>query len=142
MKMPSIYILFMLLLAFSQCTKDPSPLETKCDELAIFGDDDYNNARSDEFEIDSMWLSNGCLTVRYWYGGGCGDSEMTLVGSRDKTLPLPPSISARLSFQDRDNCEAYIRTQKSFDITPFQQSDSKTITIKIDGRADIFQYNY
>ena len=134
--------LAFMLFTFGTCKKDPAEPISDCQHQAVFGDQAYNNARSDDFDLDTMWLSNDCLTVRYWYGGGCGETEMMLVGSRDKTLHLPPAISAKLSFRDRDNCEAYIQTEKSFDLKPFQQSDSKTVTIRVDGRAESFEYAY
>ena len=142
MKVLSLCFLSLILFTFGTCKNDPAPPSSDCGKLSLLDANLYTDGPDDRVDIDSVWISGSCLTIEYAYGGGCGDTELNLVGVHDLSKQWPRSASARFSFKDRDNCEAYIHTSESFDLKPLQFEGENTIDIKIDGWAGTFRYEY
>ena len=135
-------ILVFFIFTFGTCEKDPAPPITECGKTAKIDADLYTDGPKDRIDVDSVWMTGDCLTIKYAYGGGCVETELNLVGEENLTKQWPRSVSARFSFKDRDNCEAYIHTSESFDIKPFQRDGENTIDIIIDGWPSRFRYEY
>lgn len=90
-----------------------------CQEIII----DYNGFESspqDEFSFEEMSIENDCLLINVRYGGGCGDADFELYLREPLWLPIKPTLEAKLAFDDKDNCEAYLSKQLSFDLTSIQ----------------------
>ncbi len=112
--------------------------------MLVIDKNGFENGPNDEFDIDTLVLSGNCLELTYFYGGGCGTTKMQLFDYDkfiDNTMNLPKR-RLRFSFKDDDNCEAYIKTTESFDLTPLQKGNSSPLRIEINGWDAMLQYHF
>ncbi len=139
-----LFIVILSVYLLSGCEEDvpPLPAAIECDKTAILDTDLYDNGPSDKFHIDSVWIRSNCLFLQYSYGGGCGNTNMQLVGYHNLTKPLPTSLTARFSFIDEDKCEAYLQSTESFDLTPYQKNDYPQVILQIEGWDAPILYSY
>ena len=142
-QMKWISFLFLITAMTNGCDKDPV-FESDCDDVLEINKNAYINGPKDDFAFDTLVLSGNCLELTYFYGGGCGTTEMNLYDYDafiDNTMELPKR-KLRFSFKDEDNCEAYIKETISFDLSPLQKNNPSPIRLEIDGWQEIINYYY
>ncbi len=143
MKSLQVILFAILCSVITGCKSDPA-IPTNCDSVLMIDKNGYEKGPNDEFDIDTITLSGNCLELTYFYGGGCGKTKMQLFdgeGFIDNTMNLPKR-RLRFAFEDDDNCKAYIKTTKSFDLSPLQKGNSSPLTLQIDGWDALLQYHF
>jgi hypothetical protein len=143
MKSLQLISLILFFLSLNGCKSDPA-IPSTCDSMLVIDKNGFENGPNDEFDIDTLVLSGNCLELTYFYGGGCGTTKMQLFDYDkfiDNTMNLPKR-RLRFSFKDDDNCEAYIKTTESFDLTPLQKGNSSPLRIEINGWDAMLQYHF
>jgi hypothetical protein len=102
----------------------------------------FVNAPNDGFEIINASISDNNLNITIVYGGGCGNIYYDLVTGNDYLETIPIQKNIRLAFDDKDNCEAGIELELSFDITQIQLSSTDSIILNLDKWEDQIEYSY
>ena len=140
----NVFLLLIGFLFFSSCDENgpPIPPRVVCGSSAILDADVFENGPEDDFDLDSVWINSNCLHISYKYGGGCGDTEMDVVGYHENSRQLPSSVHTRFSFSDKNSCEAYLTATKSFDLTPYQKKDYPQVILRIEGWNQPILYSY
>ena len=117
-----------------------SPLENS--NIIRVEDDLFSNAPNDDFEIITATITDNNLDLTILYGGGCGNIFYDLVTGSDYLETNPIQKNIRLAFDDKDNCEAGIELELSFDLTQIQISNTDRIIINLDRWESQIEYNY
>ena len=89
----------------------PAPIEIRADAATYGGQDPVT--------LQSAHLEGMTLRLDVSYAGGCKDHSFAAVSPTGVLESLPPQIAVLLRHDgDGDQCEAAIRQDLSFDITP------------------------
>lgn len=110
--------------------------------VILVDEDLFLNAPNDEFEIIVASISDNNLNITLFYGGGCGNIYYDLVTGNDYLETTPIQKNIRIAFDDKDNCEAGIELELSFDLTQIQVSNTDRIILNLDNWEDQIEYNY
>jgi len=126
------------------CNSDDDNVSSSLENsnVILVEDDLFLNAPNDEFEIIAASISDNNLNLTIFYGGGCGNIYYDLVTGNDYLETIPIQKNIRLAFDDKDNCEAGIELELSFDLTQIQVSNTDRIIINLDNWEDQIEYNY
>ncbi len=131
-----------MLLTFLSCKeKVVDKPNSSCDQLAGLLTPTIDPIQ-DPFNLDTAILQGDCLEVTCTYGGGCGETRMSLSGIHSDTEQYPPYLSALLHFADKDSCEALKTKTESFDVTPFRKEGYSEITIGLSGNNQSYTFLY
>jgi len=143
MKFKIIFLIFIIAI-LNSCNNDDdnarSPLENS--NIIRVEDDLFSNAPNDDFEIITATITDNNLDLTILYGGGCGNIFYDLVTGSDYLETNPIQKNIRLAFDDKDNCEAGIELELSFDLTQIQISNTDRIIINLDRWESQIEYNY
>ena len=113
-----------------------------CGDQAIVNEEDYVLAARDELVINRLVIQDDCLTVSISAGGCDGESwEVRLIGSEAVLRSLPPQRPMLLSLNNREECEAFITREYSFDITPTKAGGS-AVWLNFIGTEQMILYEY
>lgn len=139
-----ITLLALITVLMISCSNDDdgpdSPLENS---TTIRVDDDlFSNAPDDDLWITAATITGNMLNITIDYGGGCGEVFYDLVTDDNYTATDPIQKNIRLAFDDKDNCEASVELQLSFDLTAIQLSSTDSLLINLDGWAEQIEYPY
>ena len=138
------YVLtLMIALTITSCN-DEEPTSAQCDRSIVISHDSYKSANDEsDFSIKEVTITGDCMSVTYFYGGGCGEISTDLVAGS-------PSIQhtgdlykreVKLSIDDKDNCEALIMKSEEFDISALQV-EGNSIIIKLHKWDEDILYEY
>ena len=105
--------------------------QSDCDQKIIINNSLYKNSPNDIFEFINVEIENNCIIILIEYGGGCGEVEFKLIDSEIVAKSNPPQRDIRLSFKDDDDCEALIRKEITFDLTPIQIVGTNKVYLNI-----------
>jgi hypothetical protein len=126
MKSTLTLILFVLLLISVSCSstkkssKSTEQKDIACNEMILLKTSP-DSLRNDPYQLDSLTISDGCLTAYVTYGGGCGDVDFKLYYTEVVTLSLPPQTALTLACEDDDPCRALVSEKITFDLEPFEK---------------------
>jgi hypothetical protein len=126
------------------CTNDDDNSSSLLESLDVIRVEEnlFVNAPNDGFEIINASISDNNLNITIVYGGGCGNIYYDLVTGNDYLETIPIQKNIRLAFDDKDNCEAGIELELSFDITQIQLSSTDSIILNLDKWEDQIEYSY
>lgn len=126
------------------CNSDDDNVSSSLENsnVILVDDDLFLNAPNDKFEIIVASISDNNLNITLFYGGGCGNIYYDLVTGNDYLETTPIQKNIRIAFDDKDNCEAGIELELSFDLTQIQVSNTDRIIINLDNWEDQIEYNY
>jgi hypothetical protein len=126
------------------CTNDDDNSSSLLESLDVIRVEEnlFVNAPNDGFEIINASISDNNLNITIVYGGGCGNIYYDLVTGNDYLETIPIQKNIRLAFDDKDNCEAGIELELSFDITQIQLSSNDSIILNLDKWEDQIEYSY
>jgi len=126
------------------CNSDDDNVSSSLENsnVILVDDDLFLNAPNDEFEIIVASISDNNLNITLFYGGGCGNIYYDLVTGNDYLETTPIQKNIRIAFDDKDNCEAGIELELSFDLTQIQVSNTDRIILNLDNWEDQIEYNY
>ena len=124
-------VVVILFIGLSACTeKSNLPNGSSLKDANILGANNaqividetkLNSIESDEFAISSASVQNDSLKVVVQYGGGCGLATFELITDGAFMESDPVQLNVTLSFDDKDDCEAYITKEISFDLRNLAQ---------------------
>ena len=126
------------------CNSDDDNVRSSLENsnVILVDEDLFLNAPNDEFEIIVASISDNNLNITLFYGGGCGNIYYDLVTGNDYLETTPIQKNIRIAFDDKDNCEAGIELELSFDLTQIQVSNTDRIILNLDNWEDQIEYNY
>ena len=131
--MKKLIVLTFLPFLLLGCKKSETPIVTDCDQIGVVDDARMRTAPRDDFSFVSAEIVDDCLEVIVQYGGGCGGATFELIAGDDVTDGVPPQRLMLISFEDKDDCEAWITDTLSFDITALQVDISNEVALTLDG---------
>jgi hypothetical protein len=100
---------------------DAQPDEWTDDRIVMFDDRSDVQIHMDPLEIASAKVMGNTLVLEVSYGGGCKQHEFRLYGSKGFLESYPVQAMIWLSHDaDGDMCEALIREQLMFNLTPLK----------------------
>lgn len=143
MKSKFTFLIFITTFMIS-CTNDDDNSSSLLESLDVIRVEEnlFVNAPNDGFEIINASISDNNLNITIVYGGGCGNIYYDLVTGNDYLETIPIQKNIRLAFDDKDNCEAGIELELSFDITQIQLSSTDSIILNLDKWEDQIEYSY
>lgn len=143
MKSKITFLIFITTFMIS-CTNDDDNSSSLLESLDVIRVEEnlFVNAPNDGFEIINASISDNNLNITIVYGGGCGNIYYDLVTGNDYLETIPIQKNIRLAFDDKDNCEAGIELELSFDITQIQLSSTDSIILNLDKWEDQIEYSY
>lgn len=141
MKSKITFLIFIAVFIIS-CNNDNISYSLENFDVIRVEDDLFTNAPNDNFEIVNASINGNKLNITIEYAGGCGNIYYDLVTGSDylETIPLQKNI--RLAFDDKDNCEASIELELSFDLKQIQVPNTNRVIINLDKWVDQIEYNY
>ncbi len=121
------YILCTIIL-FWNCDSFSSSDPGNCDQSVDINATKYANEISDSYTINEVNISGDCLVINY-SGSGCdGNSwKLDLIDSGAVAESEPPQRSIRFLLEDKEDCEAYITKEISFNISDLKDDDASYI---------------
>lgn len=121
MKKNITYFVIILITGFACNTSfnidEPSYLKDASENGILISDKDYKDARVDHFFLDTAYIENSTLKAKVRYGGGCGDVYFHLITDGAFMESAPVQLKAVLACTDKDDCEALITKDLSFDLS-------------------------
>ncbi len=143
MKSKITFLIFITTFMIS-CNNDDDNSSSLLESLDVIRVEEnlFVNAPNDGFEIINASISDNNLNITIVYGGGCGNIYYDLVTGNDYLETIPIQKNIRLAFDDKDNCEAGIELELSFDITQIQLSSTDSIILNLDKWEDQIEYSY
>ncbi len=123
-QMKNLLYIILLAVLISSCgqskkiTSNEKPILEPCEPIT-FTDDQFRDIESDYYSLDSLFIDNNCLNIWVSYGGGCGDSEFTLLYNNKVMKSMPPKTNLMLKFTDNDNCRAIVQQKLYYDLSFF-----------------------
>ena len=142
MKSKITFLIFITAFIISCNSDDNTSSSLENFDFIRVEDDLFLNAPNDDFEIINAVISNNKLNLTIFYGGGCGNIYYDLVTENDYLDTNPIQKNIRLAFDDKDNCEAGIELELSFDLTQVQISNTDRIILNLDRWENQIEYNY
>lgn len=136
---PGSLIIYMFLLigffAIVSCSKTNSddPTNESCPTKAIESESQYNSQTDEPFIIDTAFIDDQCLFVNIEHGGGCEDLTYILVDRGDVAESYPVQRWIKLLIEGTDPCDAIVKQNLSFDLTPIQASGEDISTLHLEG---------
>lgn len=122
------------------CTKDSSNFV--CDQQVIISESQYNSARTDQFNTDSMKIVGDCLKLKIGASGCNGESWVVkLIDSGLLLESNPPQRNLIISFENGELCNAVIGKEMSFDISSLQV-EGTPVKLNITNTGDQLLYVY
>jgi hypothetical protein len=94
--------------------------DQSCADLILL-DASPDSLQNDPYQLDSIHISDGCLTADVTYGGGCGEVDFKLYYTNIVTRSLPPQTSLYLTLKDEDPCRSLVSRKILFDLKPLQK---------------------
>ena len=143
MKSKITFLIFITTFMIS-CNNDDDNSSSLLESLDVIRVEEnlFVNSPNDGFEIINASISDNNLNITIVYGGGCGNIYYDLVTGNDYLETIPIQKNIRLAFDDKDNCEAGIELELSFDITQIQLSSTDSIILNLDKWEDQIEYSY
>lgn len=125
--MKKILILTLIGIAILSCSNDnDNGNSNNCDFETLISAEQYENAPSDQLNINSIEINDNCLKINFSSGGCDGDTwVLKLIDSEDILESNPPQRNLRLSLKNEELCEAYITKELTFNITNLQIDGNK-----------------
>lgn len=117
-------------------------------DYVIIDDAEYNEAQVVGVNVDSLSLSGDSLTVFFSASGCDGNSwEMYLFDSgtiidSTSTDSIPAARSLVFSLENNEECEAYISSFATFDLSPIQLSPDTSLLINFYNTGEQILYEY
>lgn len=107
--------------------------------------DDLSAVRTDEFGIDTAYVSGNCLKVRVVYGGGFGSEELAKFEmhlSKAVAESNPPQRWLKLSLDDKDFAKALVRRELSYSLVSARLGGSGKLILNLQGYPKSLIYEY
>lgn len=141
--MKKILTFLLIGILISSCSDDDdSGNPTNCDFETLISAEQYQNAPSDQLEINNLEINGNCLKINFSSGGCDGNTwELKLIDSEDILESNPPQRNLRLSLKNEELCEAYITKELTFDISNLQ-IDGNEVQLNITNSEQNILYEY
>ncbi|WP_242206678.1 hypothetical protein [Aestuariivivens insulae] len=141
--MKNILILSLIGIAILSCSNNnDNKNSTNCDFATIISAQQYENAPSDQLNINSLEINGNCLKINFSSGGCSGDTwVLKLIDSENILESSPPQRNLRLSLKNEELCEAYITKELTFDISNLEVDGNKVLLNLINSDKNIL-YEY
>ena len=137
-----LFVALTFMVVWSCSKKDSTQGSLNCDKLTLVSDALFENAPRDMFQLDSAYVNDDCLKVTVSYGGGCGGAIFELIATTSILESDPVQRIIRISLDDKDDCEAYITEEISFDLIPLRVDSITEINLNLAGLASALNYQY
>jgi len=121
-----LILIFIGIASCDPCKHEEFP--STCDQQVIISNRLYKTAPSDQLNILSTQLIDGCLKIQFASGGCDGSTwQVKLIDSGDILYSDPPQRNLRLSLDNNELCDAYIGKEITFDVKKLQVSGNEVL---------------
>ena len=140
--MKKICTFLMIGILISSCSDDGGGNPINCDFETLISAEQYQNAPSDQLEINSLEINGNCLKINFSSGGCDGNTwELKLVDSEDILESNPPQRNLRLLLKNDEICQAYLTKELTFDISNLQ-IDGNEVQLNMTNSQQNILYEY
>ena len=114
--------------------------KSKCDKNVIISQSEYENAPNDPVSIVDMKIVDNCLKIKFSASGCSGNSwKIELIGCGNYDKSNPPQTTLRLSLDNKEECEAWITKEVSFNLEPLRHHGTNKLYLNISGKGILFE---
>lgn len=142
--MKKILILILIGIAVLSCSSDDDDgNQNNCDFETIISAEQYENAPSDQLNVNSLEINGNCLKINFSASGCDGNSWIVkLIDSEQIMESNPIQRNLRLSFENNEECTAVPNKTLTFDISELQIQDDNRVYLNITNSDDQILYEY
>jgi hypothetical protein len=142
--MKKILILILFGTTILSCSNDDNGGNSNnCDFETIVSAEQYENAPSDQLNINSLEINSNCLKINFSASGCDGNSwEVKLIDSEQIMESNPVQRNLRLSLKNNEDCTAVPSKTLTFDISELQILDDNQVYLNITNSDDQILYEY
>ena len=116
--------------------------EGDCDQDSVVNAQLYENARTDDFQINEISVVDNCLLLSLSASGCSGEAwDMQLIDSGNVLESFPPQRMLRFVFTNPEDCEALITKEISFDLA-ILQVEGNQVNLSIEQINGLVAYFY
>jgi hypothetical protein len=121
-------LVFLILLVLVACN-DPVGTDEHVDRAQV-QQREADDVQKDPYATTAARVEGDDLVVDVGYSGGCRTHEFTLVSQPSPIMsPLPAVELTLIHDANEDLCEAYLREELRFDLTPLRQDGANQILL-------------
>ncbi len=138
-----VFGLASLLFAFSACHNfDPEPDPGVCDQTVEVNAGLYKKGESAHYTLSNVRIDGDCLKLTVVSSGCSGVTwKIKLVDSGAIAESFPEQRWARVILNNEELCDAIIRKEVSFDLTPLRTGSGK-LTLHLKDWDETLLYTY
>lgn len=136
------FLALILVLGLAVSCDSVNSKQSECGAEILVDNNLFTNAPNDSFNFVDIEIIQNCLKITIEYGGGCGDIELKLISSELVMRSNPPQINIRLSLKDEDSCEANIRKEILFNLTPIHELVNNQVILNIKNWDEAILYSF
>lgn len=142
--MKKILILILIGIAVLSCSSDDDDgNQNNCDFETIISAEQYENAPSDQLNVNSLEINGNCLKINFSASGCDGNSWIVkLIDSEQIMESNPIQRNLRLSLENNEDCTAVPNKTLTFDISELQIQDDNRVYLNITNSDDQILYEY
>ena len=138
-----ICVVLMISLSQYSCNKKDTSVIEECGDHVITSHDAFVNYPNDDLDIIDVEIDGECLTIKFAAGGCDGETwKVELVAEEAIQKSLPPQRTMRLSLEDKEECEAYITKEVTYDLLSTRYADGKEIILRLEDWKEEIRYIY
>lgn len=141
MKYKILFVFITIALLNYSCEKDDKT-QSNCDQQTIISEIEFDNAILDDVSITDMEINGHCLIINFSASGCDGSTwNVKLIDSGVTLESYPPQKRLVLSLENKEDCDAVIGKEMSFDIESLQVSGSPVrLNITNTGNSILYEY--
>ena len=153
-KLFTTYCLLFVLVLHSGCDQKENnpqeqPLLNQETTAIIIDSNDCNPSGDQDMRIEKALIEQNQLKLVIRYGGGCGTIENKLITCGYFMESNPVQLAIFLSHQDNDPCEALLKKELEFDLSPlislYQENYQETegaILLRLEGFDEMLRFEF
>lgn len=141
-KKQTFALLFLVFaITLTGCSSDDDT-QTNCDSKSVINAQEYGNATSAQFRINSLEIVDDCLKINFSSGGCDGNTwKVKLIDSGAILKTDPPQRNLKLLLRNEELCEAYITKEFTFDISNLKVDGNMTqLNITNSDKTILYEY--
>ncbi len=113
----------------------------KCEQKVVINLDEYQEIKTPDDKIGKIEIIGNCLHIMLQDSGCDGNSwKAKLVDSGTVGKSSPAQRFLRLSFENNEDCLAFIGKEFSFDIESLQVAGGNKLTLNVGNKSILYEY--
>jgi hypothetical protein len=137
----SLLICFGLVCFLSSCDKEDEVIDLGNENALIVSESVFQNAPNDPFSLHNVKIDGDILTIKI-SASGCdgGRWKVNIITLKGYAKSNPPQRDLRISFENNEDCLAYIGKEFSFNIKNLRVEGTNRVWLNILGSGILYEY--